>query len=120
MRQLTHHISSLERQVNKLEMGMGSKVNEARRRTVGNFLRKARVKANLTQWDVAQFCGWTTAQYVSNFERGLSLPPIKKLPIIAKIYHLSQREIAQIYKAFRQREIEMEQEEMLKVFRKRA
>ncbi len=46
-----------------------------RYRLVGRFLRSARVSAGLTQLDVTNALGYTTAQFCSNWERGISIPP---------------------------------------------
>lgn len=40
-------------------------------------LKKLRTRAGLTQQEVATKFGYTTAQFVSNWERGLITPPIK-------------------------------------------
>ena len=41
---------------------------------LGRYLRKCRLKSKLTQRDVALHLGHTSAQYVSNVERGLARP----------------------------------------------
>lgn len=52
----------------------------------GQELRQMRIDAKLSQGDVAKHMGYGTAQLVSNFERGLSFPPIKDLEKYAKLY----------------------------------
>lgn len=41
---------------------------------LGPKLQEIRVNRNLTQREIAQACGFTTAQFVSNIERGISPP----------------------------------------------
>jgi transcriptional regulator with XRE-family HTH domain len=59
----------------------------ARRYTVlGDYLQKMRLEANLTQREVSQALGYSSAQFISNFERGIAVPPLKKLKILVKMY----------------------------------
>lgn len=43
--------------------------------TTGEYLKKSREKAKLSQGDLAKLLGYKTTQFVSNMERGVSLPP---------------------------------------------
>ena len=45
----------------------------------GEYLKEKRVAADLTQKEVAEKIGYSSAQYISNFERGIALPPLSKL-----------------------------------------
>lgn len=56
-------------------------------------LRTARERNGLTQSDVAKEMGYSTAQFVSNWERALSYPPPKVIPRLAKMYGLKQSTI---------------------------
>ena len=40
------------------------------------YLKERRVEAGLTQKAVAEHFGYTTGQFVSNWERGLVMPPL--------------------------------------------
>ncbi|RZA08241.1 MAG: helix-turn-helix domain-containing protein [Proteobacteria bacterium] len=62
----------------------------ARRYTVlGDYLQKMRLEANLTQREVSQALGYSSAQFISNFERGIAVPPLKKLKILVKMYGMA-------------------------------
>jgi transcriptional regulator with XRE-family HTH domain len=50
-----------------------------------NFLRTARTERGFSQADLASALGYESAQYVSDWERGVSSPPMKKLAKIAEI-----------------------------------
>lgn len=52
---------------------------------VGAFLKEAREKQNLSQWDVARQRGWSSPQFVSNMERGISDIPEGEIPVLLKI-----------------------------------
>ena len=56
---------------------------------LGKIFKTLRTKEGLTQRDVSSKMGYTTIQFVSNWERGLSAPPIKDLPKLAKLYNTS-------------------------------
>jgi transcriptional regulator with XRE-family HTH domain len=56
---------------------------------VANLVREARVKSGLSQKDVARKFGWTSAQFVSNIERGLVRVPADKTKAYAKTIGLS-------------------------------
>ncbi len=60
---------------------------------IGQFLKQHRVKAGLTQSDVAQRLGYTSPQFISNIERGLCSAPVKHLKDFAKMYHLDSEEL---------------------------
>jgi len=45
---------------------------------LATFLRTARENAELTQWDLAKPLGYSTPQFVSNWERGVAPFPVEK------------------------------------------
>lgn len=57
------------------------------------YLRKKRELAGLSQKQVAENLGYTTPQFISNWERGLSTPPIKTLKKLADMYSIPKEEI---------------------------
>jgi transcriptional regulator with XRE-family HTH domain len=50
-----------------------------------NYLLKAREMKGLTQKELAEKLGIASAQLISNWERGLCAPPIKKISSLASI-----------------------------------
>jgi transcriptional regulator with XRE-family HTH domain len=63
---------------------------------IGTFLKQHRVKAGLTQSDVAQKLGYTSPQFISNIERGLCSAPVKHLKDFAKMYNVNTEELIQL------------------------
>lgn len=57
------------------------------------FLREKRQNVGLSQAKVARILGYSTAQFVSNWERGLSEPPIGTLKTLAKLYSIPIEEM---------------------------
>ena len=60
---------------------------------LGDYLKERRIQADLTQADVAQKLGYTSPQFISNFERGLCSPPLKNLKVLVKLYKLPAEEV---------------------------
>lgn len=69
------------------ELSDGSKV------TLADFLKSKRVVAGLSQKDVASHLGYSTSQFISNWERGISQPPLNTLRRIANLYKISPDEM---------------------------
>lgn len=46
---------------------------------VGKHLKELREKSKMTQREVSDALGYSSAQFISNFERGIALPPLKKM-----------------------------------------
>lgn len=57
---------------------------------LGAFLQRSRYRTGLTQREVSLRLGYSSARFISNFERGISRPPVKKLRVLTKLYRLDQ------------------------------
>jgi len=53
---------------------------------VGEYLKELRDNANLTQREVSMALGYSSAQFISNFERGIALPPLNKMKTLMEMY----------------------------------
>lgn len=60
------------------------------------YLKQSRIAAGLSQRDVSEKLGYTTSQFISNWERGLSTPPIKVAKKLATLYKLSLDEFSEL------------------------
>jgi transcriptional regulator with XRE-family HTH domain len=60
--------------------------------TMGNYLKKNRAAMGLSQQKVASFLGYSSAQFVSNVERGLCMFPLTQAKKLVKIYKLDPNE----------------------------
>ncbi len=54
------------------------------------FLKERRIELDLTQKELSEKLGYSTTQYISNWERGLCGPPAKKIPEIIQLLKLSK------------------------------
>lgn len=55
--------------------------------------RKARNSAGVTQAEIGKVLGLGSAQFVSNWERGQSLPPLKYVKKLAKAVSMKESDI---------------------------
>jgi len=60
---------------------------------VGRYLRAKRESKGLSQMAVSQKLGYTSSQFVSNFERGLCTPSWPALRQLVKLYEIPEQEI---------------------------
>lgn len=58
--------------------------------TLGKILKKKRELKGLSQKELSLKLGYETAQYISNIERNVSLPPTKKLKKLSKILDIDK------------------------------
>lgn len=64
--------------------------------TLAEYLKEARVRAGFSQREVASQLGYQSAQFVSNWERGLSMPPGKTLRKLSDLYKISADEVYEV------------------------
>ena len=64
---------------------------------LSNYLKKSRESVGLSQTFVSSKLGYSSPQFVSNWERGLSHPPVKSLKKIAKLYKLKDKELFDVF-----------------------
>ncbi len=67
------------------------------RELIGNFFKEKRIAAGLTQTFLARKLGWTSSQFISNWERGLAIPPKKILNQLVELCHIDINEIIDVY-----------------------
>ena len=63
------------------------------RQELGTYLAKQRARAGLTQDQVARQLNYSTAQFISNWERGISSPPLKVLRKLTQLYGIGAEEM---------------------------
>lgn len=68
-----------------------------KRSYLAQWLKEARLKSGLSQGDVARELGYSSPQFISNWERGLSQPPVVKLKKLCKMYSVSIDDAYQRY-----------------------
>lgn len=63
---------------------------------LGEYLRGKRVSAGFTQAEIATKLGYSSPQFISNFERGLCSPPLKNLKSLVKLYKIDANELIRL------------------------
>ena len=63
---------------------------------LAKFLKASRGNANLSQLEVADHLGYSTPQFISNWERGVSAPPIETIGALSRLYKVSDEELFDI------------------------
>ena len=60
---------------------------------LAQFLKEKRTLSGLSQKDVATKLGYSTSQFISNWERGVSQPPLSTLRTLANMYNVSAEQM---------------------------
>lgn len=63
---------------------------------LGEYLQSKRMKVGLSQGDVATKLGYSSPQFISNFERGLCAPPLNKLKLLVQLYDMNGDEVLKL------------------------
>lgn len=64
---------------------------------LGKYIRDCRVRSGLTQADISKKLGYTSSQFVSNWERGVSMPPMKTIAVLSRMIKLDPKHVVEIY-----------------------
>jgi len=59
----------------------------------GKFLKSQRIKSKMSQIAVSRKFGYTSAQFISNFERGRCSAPLKVLKVLINLYNLNSNDL---------------------------
>jgi transcriptional regulator with XRE-family HTH domain len=81
---------------------------ELKRNLVGVQLKKWRISANLSQKDVAMKLGYSSSQFVSNWERGHSLPPVEALAKLIKIFDIKPKQVIDLMYHYQEKHLEFQ------------
>lgn len=82
--------------------------------TIGVVIKEARKAKKLSQEELARLLGYDSGQFVSDWERGLSAIPMKKLADICKLLKL---DLEQLFELLLQFSVERLSESMRNEFR---
>lgn len=91
-------------------------MNDARKE-LGQQLRRLRLSAGKTQWAVARKLGYQTAQFISNWERGVSVPPTSAIRPLAEVLGVKPRELVDMIYVAIEAQVRIEKAVVLKELR---
>ena len=63
---------------------------------LGSLLKDKRVEKGITQMSLARELGYSSPQFVSNWERGMCSPAFDTLPLISKLLGIPKKEIIEL------------------------
>jgi transcriptional regulator with XRE-family HTH domain len=66
------------------------------RKKLGTFLKDVREQSAMTQADVSSRLGYTSPQFISNIERGISVVPLKTLSRMVSLYKVNPESVVKI------------------------
>ena len=66
------------------------------KKKMGEFLAEKRIEAGISQIELARAIGYSSPQYVSNWERSICGPPLEKLYDICKLLKLDTNKIMEM------------------------
>lgn len=64
--------------------------------TLSQYLKESRIRAGLTQKDISKKLGYESPQFISNWERGISSPPLNALKTLIKMYKLNRDDVFEV------------------------
>jgi transcriptional regulator with XRE-family HTH domain len=87
-----------------------------RRRTVGLFLRQARIAARLTQEDIAKaLC--CTQQFVGKLEQGFALPPADRITDLSMVLGIAPKRLIDVIYDYQVKSAEQNRRNLLEAAR---
>lgn len=63
--------------------------------SLNDYLRQKRVDSGMSQLDVARELGYSSPQFVSNWERGLVSPPLETITTLISLYKIPAGEVVE-------------------------
>jgi transcriptional regulator with XRE-family HTH domain len=66
------------------------------RKRLGSFLRDMRESSDWTQLEVSRKLGYTSPQFISNIERGISVVPLKTLSRMIQLYKADPEQVVNL------------------------
>jgi transcriptional regulator with XRE-family HTH domain len=91
-----------------------------RAKTVGNFLKNLRQKSGLTQQQLASKLSYSTAQFVSNWERGISLPPLEAVPKLSTLCKTTTRALVNALFEYQEESLKMQKKRTIELLQKKS
>ena len=71
----------------------------------------------MAQGEVAKKLQYSSPQFISNWERGLSLPPMEVLPKLLNLYSLSPDELTDVIYKYQERQLEVQRLTLMKMLK---
>ncbi len=63
--------------------------------SLSQYLKEKREECGMSQLDVAKQLGYSSPQFVSNWERGIVAPPIETIAVLIDLYKIQASQVIQ-------------------------
>lgn len=63
---------------------------------LAKFLKDKRIETGLSQGEVAKALGFSSPQFISNWERGVCAPPLNSLPKLTRVLKIKESDLVKI------------------------
>lgn len=83
--------------VNRNKLAQEAFSRKVQMRHLNLLVKTARIKKGISQGDLAMRLGYSSAQFVSNWERELSNPPVEKLKKLSKMLAIPREQILEAF-----------------------
>jgi len=91
-----------------------------RQRTLGVALKTWREASGFSQREVADALGYSTPQFISNWERGISAPAFDVMPALGKLFERKPEEVIAVVEACQDELRQAEMAYILELFKDSA
>jgi len=88
---------------------------ELRAKIVGSFVKEMRLRSGLTQDELARKLSYSSAQFVSNWERGISLPPLDIMAKLCVVCKTSPDDLVDVLYSYQEEVLKLQKQELRKV-----
>lgn len=86
-----------------------------RKELVGTNLKKWRESVKLSQGEVARKLHYSSPQFVSNWERGIALPPMDVLPCLMDIYQIDADTLGRVIYQYQEQLLALQKSQLEKL-----
>jgi transcriptional regulator with XRE-family HTH domain len=73
---------------------------------LAKFLKLKRIEQGLSQAEVARALGFSSSQFISNWERGMCSPPLNSLQKLTRLLEIKDNEIIKLLMGVTKRAVE--------------
>lgn len=94
-------------------MGKAAEERRLRSKHVGGVLRKLRERAGQTQQELAAKLSYSSAQFISNWERGVALPPLEVLPRLSALWKVPPRVLVEAFYKYQEAVLRLEKKRLI-------
>ena len=64
---------------------------------ISDYIKLKRKRAKKTQEQLAEDLGYKTGQFISNWERGIAMPPARKIRELSEALNVKSAELVKLY-----------------------